>query len=580
MKGHISILNHSLILIICIFFAFSHLALSASPEGEDGAEQTQNVEAQEKNEEDGKDATTKEDGAEASLENPSSESGASPIENKEEKNIENIPPISLKKDIENEKAIEGSDPLFPSKKEIEKKPSLLASMEVLRELEDAGILFLKTLPLISKTEELRTPTNEESTDKKETINEDLVANTAPPQKEEMQYENQEDVEEYDSSEEDDFIIDDFDREVATQIEESHKENEADFLTFDEEFEKEKTEKKDSHIEKTPPKYEEVEGKGQLSSVIDEDDKVNISRYTNILKGQAIDFSYPGEGWVYLGEESSKKGMEYQKRKMNGGKTFFTFKANEEGNYILNFSYFDVFSGDFIVDAVSVKVIENKEGIKKDALVLEYQKKDEENAPSIKKTPEEVSIDGEKVGIKIEDATKKEAKIETASSSQAKNVKEELPKKDEKKATSNVEKKTQQAKIQKEKTQQAKDATPTPYKEPEVFVNIASLTPENAKAKEDPEMAANTLQEAQESISQGDAKTALEKIENFFTISSSNIDLAYLLRGKAYELNGSERNVKLALISYQFLVKTFPNSTHADDARRRIRYIEKYFVNIK
>ena len=94
------------------------------------------------------------------------------------------------------------------------------------------------------------------------------------------------------------------------------------------------------------------------------------------------------------------------------------------------------------------------------------------------------------------------------------------------------------------------------------------------------MAANTLQEAQESISQGDAKTALEKIENFFTISSSNIDLAYLLRGKAYELNGSERNVKLALISYQFLVKTFPNSAHADDARRRIRYIEKYFVNIK
>ena len=301
-------------------------------------------------------------------------------------------------------------------------------------------------------------------------------------------------------------------------------------------------------------------KGQLSSIVDEEDKVNISRYTNILKGQNIDFSYPGEGWVYLGEETSQKGLNYIKRKMEDGKTFFTFTAENEGNYVLNFSYFDVFSGDFIVDAVSVKVMPNNGGVQKDALVLEYQGKNEKKGreEQSKKSPNEVNVDADKVSINTENIEKKEVNpINQPSNKMTESNVETL-----KPATS------------------TKEQDGTSYKEPEVFTNIASISPENAKKRVSGEDAKKIINEVSEAISKGNAKRALERLDDFFAVASTNMDEAYFLRGKAYELNTEQKNIKMALASYKFLTKTFPNSPLWNEADARIRYIEKFFVKIK
>jgi len=82
------------------------------------------------------------------------------------------------------------------------------------------------------------------------------------------------------------------------------------------------------------------------------------------------------------------------------------------------------------------------------------------------------------------------------------------------------------------------------------------------------------------ISEGNAANALNSAEDFFKNYSVNLDEALFLRGQAYELNGPNKNVKKALEAYQTLTKAYPESKFWDKADARIRYIKKFYIDIK
>ncbi|MGP1438947.1 MAG: hypothetical protein ACTTKH_07745 [Treponema sp.] len=488
------------------------------------------------------------------------------------------------KAIANEKALQDYNELFPldkkveTKKEDEKKEekkSILTSFEILKELDEASNLFQKA-PMVAKQhieKKGKAPKVEaeplKQNEKIEPPMPEMVAKDEDVSSDEAEAIEVPEIPMEDFNDEHDMLSfnDDqniFDDEMVND--EQANESFDDFFTLFDDNDERKLEEN-----KSDKNNEHQDNKGQLSSVVDEEDKLNISRYTNILKGQNIDFSYPGEGWVYLGEETSQKGLNYLKRKMEDGKTFFTFTAENEGNYVLNFSYFDVFSGDFIVDAVSVKVLPNNDGVQKDSLVVEYQGKNvpKQTEQQVKKAPNEVNMDADKVGINTENMNAKET-----------NVKEE-----EKKASppptpsNNAVVENNKEMLKPETSSSNKTGNPT-YTEPEVFTNVASINPNNAKVKVDDASAKKIIDEVSQAISNGNAKEALEKLEDFFTVASTNMDEAYFLCGKAYELNTELKNIKMALASYKFLTKTFPNSPLWNDADARIRYIEKFFVKIK
>jgi len=504
--------------------------------------------------------------------------------------------------IVEEKALEKDFIVPPTTQDDEEEndvSSILMLVNILKELHDANVLFENKTDKMAvyndeKTENdvevgVEVAENIESVDDyaNNFIDDDNIGSA------ESFYDNASDND-VALNEEDFIIIDDFENEeIASEDNMVYDVDDDNFLTFDQEQEAERAKEESAIQNDFAKKEEEVSAKGELSSVVEEDDKVNISRYTNIVKGQSIDFSYPGEGWVYLGEETSQKGLDYTKRKMEGGKTFFTFRADVEGNYVLNFSYFDVFSGDFIVDAVSVKVMPNDDGLQKDNVVLEFEKakKEKTEAEDQKKKIAEVPIDNDKVSIKVEDTPKQVADIakedgakkddektviETPSTKEA-DVKQE-------KVKEKIKEKKEQKIIKKDddsvKSIKKPDDKPSKYKEPEVFANVSSISPENAKPKYSEDDAKLMIDEAQDAISQGDAKVALERLNEFFEVASKDIDKAYLLRGRAYELNGEFKNIKLALKAYKFLTKTFPESPHRSVAMERIRYIERFFVNIK
>ena len=491
--------------------------------------------------------------------------------------------------IADEMALEDSSDLFANsikiepKKEEKKAEKVLPSLEILKDIEELLSFFKKSMPSVATATKQRVEkiekdvkpekssleqTEKEKAEPLESVakkDEDVIADSLPTEDNSSLDGLKDGLNEGTSSvsSNEDGSFDGFngDAEPLHFDDEDSQfslNDEGEAFNFDDEVQPFNFDDENKTVTK-----QNEDNKGQLSTIVDEEDKVNISRYTNIIKGQNIDFSYPGEGWVYLGEETSQKGLSYVKRKMEDGKTFFTFTAENEGNYVLNFSYFDVFSGDFIVDAVSVKVMPNNDGVQKGSLVLEYQgkngKKPVETQP--KKTPNEVNVDADKVAINTEELEKKDDAKPQQSSSIA--------------SESNIEalKPTTSGNL-------GNNAETSGYKEPEVFVNVAKINPENAKNTVSTEDVKKIIDEASEAISNGNAKVALKRLDDYFAVASTNMDEAYFLRGKAYELNTDQKNIKMALSAYKFLTKTFPNSPFWNEADARIRYIEKFFVKIK
>ena len=58
------------------------------------------------------------------------------------------------------------------------------------------------------------------------------------------------------------------------------------------------------------------------------------------------------------------------------------------------------------------------------------------------------------------------------------------------------------------------------------------------------------------------------------------DEAYWLYGQFYEANSPSRNILLSLDYYRRLVNEYPQSGRLADARRRIAYLERYYINIQ
>lgn len=84
-------------------------------------------------------------------------------------------------------------------------------------------------------------------------------------------------------------------------------------------------------------------------------EVEPSRSVTVPRDGYLEVWYPGTGWVYLGDASGLMGVSYDTRKIENLDTLFTFRARRAGNYILEFSRYDVLTDEFIQDALSVTV---------------------------------------------------------------------------------------------------------------------------------------------------------------------------------------------------------------------------------
>lgn len=263
---------------------------------------------------------------------------------------------------------------------------------------------------------------------------------------------------------------------------------------------------------------------------DEVKETKASRNVKLYAGQKLEVVYPGEGWIYLGETTAQNGIKYRQRKLQDALSVFHFDAEAPGNYILNFSYFDVFSDEFIADALSVKVETPKEKLTNTVRAPDYK------------------------GSRTEYGQNKNAKQDNGE--------------DEADPYRQIQSESSKVKSAEDKSVfDSPELTTTIEKDSEQGQKTLVLSPDEI------------LKKAEQFIAEAKASEALALLEDFLKNYTVRLDEGWFLCGQAYELNGKNKNIKQALKAYQTVTEAYPESKFWDKADSRIRYIKKFYMNI-
>jgi outer membrane protein assembly factor BamD (BamD/ComL family) len=89
-----------------------------------------------------------------------------------------------------------------------------------------------------------------------------------------------------------------------------------------------------------------------------------------------------------------------------------------------------------------------------------------------------------------------------------------------------------------------------------------------------------LQKAREEFDSGRVAGAIAVLDQFRERFPAGSDEAWWLYGQFYEANSPSRDIRTAREYYRRLVREYPQSRRYNDARRRIAYLERYYINIQ
>ena len=299
----------------------------------------------------------------------------------------------------------------------------------------------------------------------------------------------------------------------------------------------------------------------LSKEPETEQKPKVSRMVAVEEKQRLELTYPGHGWVYVGEQTSQPGLKYEQRKLQDENSIFMFTAEKKGDYILHFSYFDVFTNEFVTDAVAVSVSAARSTAAK-AMVKapDYQTEADSDAT-------EAQANKNTQAAASQSSSNSTANTGTGTTTHTAQAASEAPQT----ASTGSQSKTSEQAMTAGTAEAASSAAG----------NTGDSTGQSPTAASEEVLSPDQLLEkARTAIAAADAGTALTYLDNFFTTAEEKLDEGWLLKGRAYELNGSMRNIRLALDAYRTLTDGFPQSKYWAEADARIRYITGFYINIR
>ena len=295
------------------------------------------------------------------------------------------------------------------------------------------------------------------------------------------------------------------------------------------------------------------------AALEEEPLPEPSRTVFLSAGQSLEVWYPGGGWSFEGfrETAPLSGMTFNARRFEDGDTLFFFRSSSPGSFILEFSRFDIPTGRYIADSLAVEVSPSgalPSGAEQ-ALVR----------PGVVRAP-----DYEGLGTV--------AARHSASALPAPSVIEE----DSAVAMTAAERETEDDSLAAAPAERALNAAPAPAVAEERLdddlANEPSVTvATNARAVAED---APSLSDIRAMIDAGDIEVALPALDRFFAENAGDTDEALFLQGQAFEANSPRRDMRRALSAYETLTQNYPLSRFWQDADRRIRYIRRFYFDMR
>jgi tetratricopeptide (TPR) repeat protein len=254
-----------------------------------------------------------------------------------------------------------------------------------------------------------------------------------------------------------------------------------------------------------------------------------SRIVRALAGQTVEVPFRGTGWVYLGEASSKRGVDYASRRLDAEGQTFVFRAGETGVYELKF-YRQDFIRDYIINDVVTLIVEDPPprsgGAPGRGVVVA-----EPRWPTLAGAPETGT------------------------------------------PASRAESETPAGGAPASRAGTPAPAVVEPAGVPAAGGEPSPLLPQDTAAED-------YLSRAREEYQGERYPQSRAMLDQFLERFPRGSDEAYWLYAQLCEKQGPSRDIRLALDYYRRLVAEYPQSGHYNDARRRIAYLERYYINIQ
>jgi len=292
----------------------------------------------------------------------------------------------------------------------------------------------------------------------------------------------------------------------------------------------------------------------MSIIVPQEGNIVFSRIIRATVGQIVEIPFNGTGWVYLGELASRRGIVYNSRRLDPEGQSFIFRAEEAGVYALKF-----FKQDFIRDYIlndHVQVIVGDAPVTEGAGWF--------NPPVDR---------GRVVAQPRWPSAREEAEILRGGAAPGSNTPPvNIP--------GNVAVIPPVQEREDPPAQGTASAQPPVQAQPDTRQS-AAIAPTGAPNENMEVLPPDVLlQRAKENFDSGNAAAAILLLDQYAQNYTAGTDELYWLYGQFYEANSPARNILLSLDYYRRLVNEYPQSTRYNDARRRIAYLERFYINIQ
>jgi TolA-binding protein len=331
-----------------------------------------------------------------------------------------------------------------------------------------------------------------------------------------------------------------------------------------------------------------------------EENIVFSRIVRATVGQLVEIPFRGTGWVYLGELGARRGVSYDSRRLDPEGQSFVFRAEAAGSYALKF-----YKQDFIRDYILNDYVQ----------VIVGEAPETSAAGWFNPPLDRGRVSAERWPSALEEADALERSRRGSSGNSAPVAGSSVPPADSVPATGSsvpavgavpATGSSVPATAQPAETQPAGAGTPPPARpdisdegivpvRPPVAAGQAGaavpeaapvLLPEHSAGTEDrpappdENLPDEYLQKAREEFNVGRVAGALAVLDQFRERFPAGSDEAWWLYGQFYEANSPSRDIRAALDYYRRLIREYPQSRRYNDARRRIAYLERYYINIQ
>ena len=329
----------------------------------------------------------------------------------------------------------------------------------------------------------------------------------------------------------------------------------------------------SEPEVPPPQRQQVPGQDDPSRLLPElpasssslasEEEFVFSRVARLMVGQMLEIPFRGAGWVYLGELCNRRGLAYDSRRLDleAGLAIgqsFIFRADASGTYILKFYKQDFIQDNIINDYVQVIVGERTEdsGTGRPGNYIDRGR--------VVAEPRWPPVPGSESGQEPSTAG-------TAVTGQAGASGTEPILTDDAPMPTQVDEQPQAA----SGIPDAGITDITPSGPVEGAAQAGPVTGFPADALPD-----EFVRQARQEFDAGHVEQAIGTLDLMRQRFPNGTDEAWWLYAQLLEANSLSRDIKLALEYYRRLVEEYPQSNRAGDARGRIAYLERFYINIR